>query len=798
LQQSAHSGIRLEAQDMKTLSEMLVAFAPTAIVLNRTPDPAMLDEIRLWCPNARFAIVAEGSLPAVPSLTVLGGESSLWDAFLGLKVPDGLPLLPDFGFEPANVADGGLPLVPTLCIGPSCTYSRSIRSNPCFEGVHLGVEVRDVGCAFCEHFALDDTSDRFTYKTLREQFESLRRTCSFPPGRLTVRLVGDNLIRQFVKVVDVLTTLDLPALDLALECRTDHVVLFRRHLAAALKKLADSHHRIHFCLVEVENFARPELERMNKGVNPLLNLEAIRTLLELEQTFPDSFEFRTRAGLRIILYTPWTTLNDLSLNLRLIRTCGMEGLTGKAFSRMRLTPVMAMTALARRDGLLVDEFPDRVFETATTDIAEAELPWRFAFQEVEAACGLLARLFDGRGRDEDPIGQAVSRAVAGRDGGIGQTLDLAIQIIDAARRAVERAETPLALDRLLANVVATGPDIVDVNPDPDPAAGDAPLIEVGRKLGYPDCCIAAYMAEPQRDNTSLVFLKRRLAAGSLDPAVNPWPMLHATHVPCRADCESTRQRMNDVWRGFSRTVAPDTFARIRASAAHPWLVAVEPDGVAIELVPDSSPGERFRYSPGLVTPMRSDVVEAALNANEIALEPERTQLFLNGRLVADLSVRAWVWWHERPLQVDFWSRALEIRERMFTNMLNVGIEDQPRLDASREFHARMERLARWMAAVDPGLEVTVSKVDTDHDEAAFRVRWGSDTLVLVATPDARTRRPLFRFGTAAFFYREPTGLEAATLRSILNRLGAALDRVRRYQSVTGRQDNRMPEREQRS
>ena len=75
----------------------------------------------------------------------------------------------------------------------------------------------------------------------------------------------------------------------------------------------------------VESFAEDDLVRFNKGTTPLDSLRAVNVLHDLASKYPGRFWF---TGLSFILFTPWTTVENLLLNVGLCRLLGLPSRTG--------------------------------------------------------------------------------------------------------------------------------------------------------------------------------------------------------------------------------------------------------------------------------------------------------------------------------------------------------------------------------------------------------------------------------------------------------------------------------------
>jgi hypothetical protein len=495
---------------------------------------------------------------------------------------------------------------------------------------------------------------------------------------------------------------------------------------------------------------------MNKGVTTQGNLDAMWTLLELERDWPDTFDFRKHGGLSMILFTPWTTLEDVAFNLRIAQWCRMEDVIGKLLtSRLRLQAGLPVTLLAERDGLLSGPYTDPALDTAARNLYSQEIPWQFRDPRLEPVCRILIRLEGELDRSSDDLASevaTVAEACAGR--GLSR-LDLAVAIVQEAESIPEQLPSPEELLQRVARRWTTTPPTFSTNAQEDWAqplqndglqekllwafseAGIKPVskieplrrqdvadleafhgqehvwarsrsskgsqdtwevflaahpedgreavalaehceteenaqrwadiaVRLGGLLGYPKCCSEAYAVQDSyvaRSSYAGQHLARRIATpGPVSPAMNPWASLLATHyVPCSLSCEESVSKAMRA-RSAAESVAPREYlTRLDKQQQHPWLVFLEGQGRALELIPQEEPSESFAFRAGVRTEDTPELIRAS-QADRISLTQNRVQLFRHGELWQDLSARAFLWWHERAFQVEFWSRLLAIRD----------------------------------------------------------------------------------------------------------------------------------------
>ena len=197
---------------------------------------------------------------------------------------------------------------------------------------------------------------------------------------------------------------------------------------------------------------------------------------------------------------------------------------------------------------------------------------------------------------------------------------------------------------------------------PTEAEERAAIGAVGELLGYAPCCAQAYAAETADIRTSYFWLHvdRRLAAqGAVPWELHPVPGKIIEYVPCGLDCAPSLARARASldampWTGGATREAFEAVCR------NPHLLLWDVQSSAVELIPEDSPGERFRYRAGRTWGEGPDVAALALG-DEVILEDETVLILRKGRPWLSLSGRAFLWWHEQVLQGAFWQAMLDFR-----------------------------------------------------------------------------------------------------------------------------------------
>ncbi len=453
-------GIGLEAAERQQLVDVATDHAATVVIYSRAPSAEVAAAVSEALPEARQAVLSEGSSVSdhelSPPLEPLSYGQEAWLRLLEVDpvvAGDGHDAaLPDFEYEPGNEAAETMQPLPFVVLGQECTYNKSFARNPFFEGLDLDQAVRRGGCAFCTRPPNGPPgSSSTTADDMRLQLTPLAETLPEYPGRLHVRMVGEPAFRNLEVFGEVVAECGFEHTDFLFDTRADELVKREGELRRALGRIQAGNNRLHIALVGIENFARNELDRMNKGTDPLVNLGAVRTLLALESDFPATFEFRQHGGLSLILMSPWTSVEDFAVNLRVVRMCRLDALSGKVFSsRLRLHEGLPLLMRARADGLMIEAYDDQALDTAARNLYGVEQPWRFADPRMEGLCAILVRFHAEPGLDDGLTGRVSAMLGRARSAGRGP-LDVASDLADIVlgTQSGEKPTEVLSADALL-------------------------------------------------------------------------------------------------------------------------------------------------------------------------------------------------------------------------------------------------------------------------------------------------------------------------------------------------------------
>jgi hypothetical protein len=178
-------------------------------------------------------------------------------------------------------------------------------------------------------------------------------------------------------------------------CRVDDLLKNAGTLERLLPRLAPAGHSINIFNLGIENFSEEENRRLNKGLTAQQIEDCDRLIRRLEEAYPGAFQFSQLGGYGLILFTPWTMLKDLQINLDHLRR--FQGIGDEGFvltSKLQILSESAIRYLAERDGLILDSFEGfHLYDSGCIfRHDQREMPWRFRHPEVARLYRIACRI----------------------------------------------------------------------------------------------------------------------------------------------------------------------------------------------------------------------------------------------------------------------------------------------------------------------------------------------------------------------------------------------------------------------
>ncbi len=397
------------------------------------------------CPE--FAAFLADEFPSVvvacigdlePALLPVDGPAASALALLGIRIdvegpPDihRLGLLDAAGPRYERVVDAALaagPAVPihVLC-GGECAYRRPVRANPAFDGVDLAEAAFQRGCSFCPSGSFYSPKWQFASDPVdlaMSQIDAACAACAADPElaaffsssadrRLHFMMRGAVIVQRLEAFFERLLDRDRAPAVFLLSVRADERLGRAEIIERWLPRLAEAGHAIGVWVIGVENFSAAENARFNKNISAEQVVRSHERMSAWEDTWPTAFSFRRWGGFAVILFTPWTTLDDLAVNIECLRRIDQARESPYALrSRLQLRPGAPITLLATHDGLVTEVSDEPPWDSGClTSWQEREVPWRFADPGTAWTYRIASRLVPTDELADDPLYQRVQRHV---------------------------------------------------------------------------------------------------------------------------------------------------------------------------------------------------------------------------------------------------------------------------------------------------------------------------------------------------------------------------------------------------
>lgn len=386
---------------------LVAALRPYPTILyERLWSAGIVTRLRRALPEATLVrIVGEHDLQGAPADHVCHSEPrAVVELLLGLagRAPSGAPL-PRYApnLRPVYASDEARPRFVSFPItgNVGCPYQADARANPLFEGARIP-EGAGRGCAFCT------TGNHYEHKPKEEALAwaltQLRYLRAHAPEIGALVLRDQNPFYYLTELVEAAEREKLGPFTLLLESRADWFLQNAGRFTRALASARRSSIVLAPFLVGVENFSEPELERFNKGCSAETNVRFLETLRRWHADYAPALDL-SHAAFGFILFTPWTTLDDLRTNLGAIRKTGMHALRGHLLlSRARLYPDTALYWLAERDGLLAEAYARPEDDASARYGYLPARPFRFRDPRAGRVAELAAEFIAQHGGRDEP------------------------------------------------------------------------------------------------------------------------------------------------------------------------------------------------------------------------------------------------------------------------------------------------------------------------------------------------------------------------------------------------------------
>jgi len=326
--------------------------------------------------------------------------------------------------------------------GVYCAYRTRAADNPHYRGLKLPSPF--MSCSFCASGPAAKPRKPPLENPLAfvvRQVEAACRRRGAAGGAIRFELSGSETWHRLETLVGTLARRGVRAAEFHFMPRVDELLAARKAVVRSMPLLVDGGMALRLYGMSVENFSPAENLRFNKGITAEQVHEAVAFMNAVHRRWPAQFH-PPPGGLSMILFTPWTTLEDLRINVENIERCPMIDRSFALSRRLQLFPGRPITALAKRDGLIAAKRDDHFYNAGCMTAADQDdFPWRFRRPEVAVLWRLARRLSCDRERlpDDDPEKRALASFLAGASHNPADPLPV-------FRRALETVERDPRID----------------------------------------------------------------------------------------------------------------------------------------------------------------------------------------------------------------------------------------------------------------------------------------------------------------------------------------------------------------
>lgn len=316
----------------------------------------------------------------------------------------------NYSWEPGNRAAKNKVIDNVYLIIPKgCGHQLDYSENPCYKNIKDERVKERFGCAFCGMIKIESSERRKDYhkiiaKQVRDIARSRKKPENFPNAILLEQMYDEEFFWACVKTMQ--ETGMGRYTKLLIAPRTDRLPILKRLVHEHFRTAGDQGPNIGVYASGVESFSQYELTLYNKGTKPLDGFRAFNIVRELKSTYEDKFSY---TGLSFLFFSPWTTPENLHLNMGLFKHLRISRKeAGNVFqSRMRLHPHLAVTSLAEHDGLVIDKETDPTLIMNRRKLFKNEKPWNFADGRLKPLSRIVLRFDLFKEDDHDALTESI-------------------------------------------------------------------------------------------------------------------------------------------------------------------------------------------------------------------------------------------------------------------------------------------------------------------------------------------------------------------------------------------------------
>lgn len=354
--------------------------------------------------------------------------------------------------------------------GVACDHDPPLAGNPVFRGLDLSGYEQGFGCGFCLDYRL--ACSELSLDPLTAVQTQLTRILATAPDLSSSRPVFHfediRLLREIDRLTDLVLSLAVPPAGFTFQPHLKLIPEIAHKLERVLPLLERAGHSLTLLPMGLETLIDEENLLLNKGFSLKQIGAAERTLRRLKAANLEAFHYDQ--SWTSITFTPWTTLQGLEQQIFLIRKRGYDPDGARLCSSLVLYRSVPLFELARKDGLVVEEWRDPAFLYGAfiSDLPLGDAgPWRFKEPRMAQVFALVVRFCAAGLRDSfsdelflnDPLYSRILE-VGARHGFFARADEFALQVLAAVGSRASSQDSDqvleIALEGYTREMIRTG------------------------------------------------------------------------------------------------------------------------------------------------------------------------------------------------------------------------------------------------------------------------------------------------------------------------------------------------------
>ncbi|MCX7958344.1 MAG: DUF483 domain-containing protein, partial [Deltaproteobacteria bacterium] len=590
-------------------------------------------------------------------------------------------------------------------------------------------------------------------KRVVDQIKSAIETTPWGRFRKRVRIIGEIIVHNLDRFFDIIVREGIDETDFLFNFRVDNFIKNTDRIERALKIISETRNRFFLALAGIENFSNIELERYNKGFKNYDIFKFLSIVFELKHKYQNHFDYQEYGGFSLILFNPFTRVEDLRLNYHLIKYLGIENVCGKLFtSRLRLYEELPLYYLVRNEGLIVDKYKRKNYYTARYNFYKEEVPWRYKDSLTE---NVNRYLFGNRQIGLDNVIQYLHRInkpkIYSRNIKVSCMPQATLDMFYKTESEFMRHYTGRQIGKLefnndktlnkhlfyikkyfkyykvtvnKSNISYLNKNIfyshqIDLNSHNDEFLTEKPndreyYFKIGSLLGYPVCCSEHYTENQYYliNNYLFILLYMRYTRQKVSELLNPF-CGHFFFIPCGLNCKKAEEFVISRNNVTKQMTGYDALKYICLPVV--FLLPFDPnlsefkDNLGYVIVePKSDVDDEFSYKPILYS--GSDRrLRYILLSDRLVMKDGFMELYKGRRHIHTFCAEANVWYYKKPLDYKFWKEFSEAYYKSVIYHRKFGRESDVCLSQYADVYAKIE--AGYSVFRRYGYEITDKSVE---------------------------------------------------------------------------------------